>query len=95
MKNTSPHHLTDPEVVANLWVCANEEGYIFRLAGKAYVLEGTDAEKLNILRVLSATDFLSAAWIPVPENLSVTSPTGKCFAWHSSRSCRTISLGLS
>ncbi|AVF39992.1 hypothetical protein AL486_09950 [Pandoraea apista] len=77
MKNTSPRYLTNPEVVANLWVYADEDGYIFRLAGKAYVLDGNDEEKLAILRMLSATDFLSAAWVPVPANFSVTSSAGE------------------
>jgi hypothetical protein len=46
----------------------DENGCIFRLAGKAYVMDGDDNEKLSLLRRLSATDFLSAAWHKVPSN---------------------------
>jgi len=43
-----------------------DNGTILRLAGKVYVLEGTKAENLVLLRQLSRKDFLSAPWHEVP-----------------------------
>lgn len=77
MTGASPYRLTDPEVVANIWVYADEAGYVGRIAGKAYVLDGSDRDKLDMLRRLSATDFLSAEWMPIPENFGVIGPNGE------------------
>lgn len=77
MSRASPYHLNNPEVVANLWVYADEAGYIARVAGKVYVLDGSDQEKLDLLRRLAATDFLSAEWMPVPKNFEVIGPNGE------------------
>lgn len=63
--------LNDPEVVINLWAYSGEDGTILRLAGKAYVMQGTDAEKLVLLRDLAASDFLCAAWHQVPSNFTI------------------------
>jgi hypothetical protein len=68
---SNPVPLQNPEAVLNLWAYEDEAGYIFRLAGKAYVMDGNDAEKLSFLRQLSSTDFLSCAWHKVPPNISV------------------------
>ena len=70
----------EPEVVLNLWAYADIAGNIFRLAGKAYVMDGGDEQKLDLLRQLSATDFLSAPWHKVPEHFSVVQPDGTRFA---------------
>jgi hypothetical protein len=77
MSGAHPNPLTNPEVVANLWVYADEAGYVARVAGKVYVLDGSDREKLDLLRRLSATDFLSAEWMPIPENFGVIGPDGE------------------
>lgn len=77
MTTASPCPLRNPEVVANLWVYADEDGLIARLAGKTYVLDGSDGEKLALLRQLAATDFLSAEWMPIPENFGLMSPDGE------------------
>ena len=77
MKTASPRPLRNPEVVANLWVYADEDGLIARLAGKAYVLDGTDREKLDLLRQLAASDFLSAEWQPIPKNFGLIGPDGQ------------------
>jgi hypothetical protein len=77
MSGASPRPLINPEVVANLWVYADEAGYIARIAGKAYVLDGSDRDKLEFLRQLAATDFLCAEWMPVPENFEVTVSDGQ------------------
>jgi len=74
---TQARVLRDPEVVLNLWAYADEGGYIIRIAGKAYVMDGDDAEKLTLLRHLSATDFLSAPWQKVPQNFTVDNADGQ------------------
>ena len=76
-QKTRPRPLNNPEVVLNLWAYADEGGYIVRLAGKAYVMDGSDEEKLAQLHALSATDFLSATWQSVPKNFTVTNADGE------------------
>ena len=63
--------LDAPEVVLNLWAYANGDGYILRLAGRAYVLCGTEREKLDELHRLSRSDFLAAKWMAVPPNFKM------------------------
>lgn len=77
MSKSIPMPLKTPEVVANLWVYADEDGYVARLAGRTYVLDGTDREKLDLLKLLAATDFLSAEWMPIPENFGLIGPDGE------------------
>jgi hypothetical protein len=72
--------LESPEVVLNLWAYVDEGGYIIRLAGKSYVMDADDDEKLALLRVLSRTDFLSANWCKVPANFKLINPDGKTMA---------------
>lgn len=70
-RQAAEKYLDNPEVVINLWAYASEDGSIMRLAGKAYVLQGTDSDKLAILRQLSGTDFLSTSYQKVPANFTV------------------------
>jgi hypothetical protein len=65
------HPLENPEVVINLWAYSDEDGTILRLAGKTYVMQGIDSEKLALLRQLAASDFLSAPWHKVPTNFTI------------------------
>jgi hypothetical protein len=65
--NSKPVPLHTAEAVLNLWAYVDEGGHIFRIAGKAYVMDGNDGEKLSLLHQLSATDFLSATWHKVHE----------------------------
>ncbi|MDO9232542.1 MAG: hypothetical protein Q8N02_08545 [Methylotenera sp.] len=74
--NTIPYEINNEEVVLNLWAYSDEYGNIQRIAGKAYVLDGEDVDKLNILRQLSRTDFLSAKWYPVPKNFNLKGYNG-------------------
>lgn len=76
-RTTRPKPLESPEVVLNLWAYAGEDGYVMRLAGKAYVMDGDDAEKLELLHKLACTDFLAAPWEKVPPNFKLTNPEGK------------------
>ncbi|ARO87199.1 hypothetical protein EBAPG3_005115 [Nitrosospira lacus] len=70
-RHAAAQPLENPEVVINLWAYSGEDGTILRLAGKTYVMQGTDAEKLALLRRLAATDFLSASWHKVPANFTI------------------------
>jgi hypothetical protein len=74
---TTERPLRNPEVVLNLWAYAGADGYVLRLAGKAYVMDGNDEDNLALLRQLSAADFLSAPWQKVPANFSMTNPDGE------------------
>lgn len=75
-----PRPLRNPEIVANLWAYVDEGGYIARIAGRAYVLDGDDEDKLAVLRQLAATDFLNAEWEPVPKRFAVVGPEGERMA---------------
>ena len=58
------------EVVFNLWWFHEEEsGTVTRLAGRAYALGGTDAERVKVLQSLAATDFHIARRFEIPRNL--------------------------
>lgn len=86
--------LRNPEAVLNLWAYVDEGGYIFRLAGKAYVMDGNDDEKLSLLRQLSATDFLSCACHKVPPNISVVSSDSQQIEALADRSILSDKYGL-
>lgn len=79
MKYKQAHatELNVPGVVLNLWAYVDEGGYILRLAGKSYVMDGDDEEKLALLRTLSRTDFLSSEWCKVSTNFQITNPDGQ------------------
>ena len=76
-KKTNPYQRFNPELVLNLWAYSDEYGAIVRIAGKGYVMDGKDSDKLNLLRQLSCTDFLSAKWFPVPKNFNLSGPNGE------------------
>lgn len=57
-----------PEPIFNLWYIVDEEHqYIFGIAGRAYIADGTDDEKTTLLKQLAATDFPMALQLPVPD----------------------------
>lgn len=76
-KKTHAYTLQSPEVVLNLWAYTDESGNVLRLAGRAYVMDGNDDDKLALLRDLAGTDFLSASWKQVPANFSLVDPNGE------------------
>lgn len=76
-KNSKEQPLQNPEVVLNLWAYADDAGLIMRVAGKTYVMQGSDADKLSLLRALSATDFMSAQWDNVPKRFNISGPDGR------------------
>ena len=65
------------EILINLWaIFDGSSGFVYQLAGKAYSIAGTDEEKLSILKVLSATDYVTAMRYKVPERFSVVLADG-------------------
>lgn len=76
-KKTKEHPLDEPEVALNLWAYTDESGTIMRIAGRTYVVEGTEEQKLSKLRALSGSDFLAAAWFKVPKNFSIVGEGGR------------------
>lgn len=68
---------TLPEVCLNLWWYLDESSQlVYRLAGRAYALEGTEETKCRILQQLAATDFYTAPTFPVPEHFAVHRSSG-------------------
>lgn len=75
---TAPTTATHPEVCFNLWAFADQDTHIIqRISAKAYALPGDYFERRAILKHLAATDFYSVGWSPVPENMTVTFPSGE------------------
>jgi len=61
------------ELVFNFWAIYDAgTGLVYSLAGKAYNLSGSDAEKLALLKKLSATDFITAKRYKVPGRFQVS-----------------------
>lgn len=76
-RHADPKPLDNPEVVLNLWAYSDDDGTVLRVAGRAYVLCGSEREKLSRLRELSLSDFLAAKWQKVPDNFSVHHTSGQ------------------
>lgn len=65
------------ELIVNLWAAYDAEtGLVYALSGKVYLASGNDQEKLNLLRVLSRTDHLTAKRYQVPSRFEVRFPNG-------------------
>jgi len=65
------------ELVFNLWATLDGGlGYIYALSGKAYKVSGNDQEKLAILKMLAATDYITAKRYRVPDRFAVQYPNG-------------------
>ena len=66
----NPTSLSDPDTAAeiclNTWFFVDDTGMVIRLAAKAYALNGTDDERLSVLKSLAGTDHLSATHGRVP-----------------------------
>jgi hypothetical protein len=61
--------VVDEEIIVNLWYYVDEGcQFIFALAGRAYVAQGSDEEKTALLKQLAQTDYLLATRRPVPDN---------------------------
>lgn len=58
---------TDAEICLNTWFFVDDTGVVIRIAAKAYALNGTDEQKLAVLKSLAGTDHLSATQGRVPQ----------------------------
>ena len=69
-----PAAAPEPEICLNLWWFFDVAGQlVYRLAGRAYALAGTDDEKLSLLKSLAATDFHIARNFAVPQRFTLMS----------------------
>lgn len=69
--------MNDREVVLNLWYVRDEEGIIYSLRVKAYLIEGTDEEKLAFLQERARLDYLIAEPFEIPERFHLTTGVGR------------------
>ena len=69
--------MAEHEVVLNLWYLRDEEGVIYSLRAKPYVVVGSDDEKLTFLQERAALDHLVAEPFAVPERFHVTIGAGR------------------
>lgn len=68
----------EPELVVNVWAILDAgTEVIYCVAGRIYAMRGTDAEKLAVLRTLSATDHLIAKRHPLPDRFCLITPDGR------------------
>lgn len=68
----------ESELCCNLWAIFDSgTEVIHRLAGKSYALQGTDEDKLSVLRKLSVFDYQTAETIKLPERFSLIGPEGQ------------------
>ncbi|KZY60183.1 hypothetical protein A3742_09060 [Oleiphilus sp. HI0071] len=65
------------EIVFNLWAHYDSSSQvIYSLSGKAYVMEGSEREKLDLLKTLSKTDYSTAERLAVNKRFVVNMPDG-------------------
>ena len=57
------------ELCFNLWYKIDANGMIISIAGRAYLLEGTDKDKTAVLANLSDQDYKAVDFMPVPRNI--------------------------
>ena len=61
------------EFNVNLWdFCDYSTNLVYALSGRTYYADGTETEKLDLLRRLSATDYHTTKCYEVPDRFSVT-----------------------
>ena len=64
-----PH--SSAEICLNLWHFTDLRGIAVRIAGKAYALRGSDAQKLAALHAMAGTDHLTATSASIPERFII------------------------
>jgi hypothetical protein len=65
------------EFIVNLWAIYDcSTGCIYGLAGRTYFASGSDAEKLSLLRSLSATDYVTAKRYGLPDRFQISFADG-------------------
>jgi hypothetical protein len=69
--------LDNPEIILNLWLVLDENGFVYSLRARCYIGAGTDEEKLAFLRPLAESDYLIAKAFAVPERFHTTFVEGE------------------
>lgn len=66
------------EIVINLWAVYDATtGVIYSVAGRAYMMRGTDADKMRMLRELAVTDFPLATRQLLPDRFVIEFEGGR------------------
>jgi hypothetical protein len=66
------------ELVFNLWAVYDaQSGLVYALSGRAYYMEGSDEDKLKLLKTLSKTDYLTAKRYELPDRFIMSFPDGR------------------
>ena len=63
--------MRNPEIILNLWFVQDEEDIIYSLRARAYVGQGSDEEKLDLLKTFASVDYLVAQAFSVPKAFHV------------------------
>lgn len=64
--------MNDQEIILNLWYVHDEHGFIYSLRVRAYVMVGSDEQKLRFLRERALLDYLIADPFEVSSRHHVT-----------------------
>lgn len=66
------------ELIVNLWAIYDASvGAIYCLSGKVYAVSGSDSEKLQLLKSLARTDYLTVKRYPVSDRFAICGPGGQ------------------
>lgn len=63
---------TGPEIILNLWYVRDDEGIIYSLRARPYVIYGSDENKTSFLKSFADQDHLIAKPFPIPERFHLT-----------------------
>ncbi len=68
--------MSSREVIVNLWYVIDDQGLIYSLRAKAYVVTGSDEEKLKFLQQRASLDYLIAEPFEIPKRFHIRIGTG-------------------
>ena len=63
--------MINPEIILNLWYVQDDIGIVYSLRARAYVGQGSDDDKLELLQRFATVDYLIARSFPVPETFHI------------------------
>ena len=63
---------TGPEIILNLWYVRDDEGIIYSLRARSYVIYGSDENKTSFLKSFADQGHLIAKLFPIPERFHLT-----------------------
>ena len=59
--------MKNPEIILNLWLVQDEDGIVYSLRARAYLGQGSDDKKLDLLKNFATVDYLLARVFPIPK----------------------------